>query len=145
MIPRRFHTSAFTWLLLLCLLVTPASLSGFVWCLGDDGHAQVELATAGDCAVDRDMPPPVAGPGVALDAGEDRCGPCLDLSSSHRWGSPRGRNSLAPASLPVALAPVVVALQRPLPDRFLTSRLVIDPAPRTPQQILHHRTIVLLT
>ncbi|MCM2264423.1 MAG: hypothetical protein NDI73_04430 [Desulfuromonadales bacterium] len=142
MLIRRLHKLPFLCLLVLSLLTSPASSLGYVWCLSADGHAALEAAMAGDCGMDNPAPIPVDTPDPALTV-EDDCGPCLDVSTSHQWGSPRSRQEETAVSIPAEFAPVAMAEYPSLPDPVL-NRPAVDAIPRTPDPILHHRTIVLL-
>ena len=144
MLIRRLHKLPFLGLLVLSLLTSPVSSFGYVWCLDADGHANLEAAVAGNCGLDNLAPTSANPPATPLIRGGDDCGPCLDVSPSHQWGSPRSRQHDAPVSLPAELVTVTVAAHTPLPDRLLNDRPPVDASPRTPDPILHHRTIVLL-
>ena len=144
MLIRRLHKLSFQCLLVLSLLTSPVSSLGYVWCLSADGHATLEAAMAGDCGLDNQFPLTADTLTPTLTGGADDCGPCLDVSPSHQWGTPRSRQGDTPVSLPAELATVTVAAHTPLPDRILNNRPPVDAIPRTPDPILHHRTIVLL-
>jgi hypothetical protein len=141
---RRLHNLPILCLLILCLLTSPSVSFGYVWCVSADGHATLEEAVAGDCGLDN---PPLAAGGTSLPslaASGDDCGPCLDVSPSRQWGSPRGRQNETPVSIPAEFAQVAVVAQTPLPGRLQTNHFVANPILRTPETILSHRTIVLL-
>jgi hypothetical protein len=144
MLIRRLHKLSFPCLLILSLLTSPVSTLGYVWCLSADGHATLEAAMAGDCGLDNQFPLTADTLTPTLTGGADDCGPCLDVSPSHQWGAPRSRQDDTPVNLPAELATVTVAAHAPLPDRTLNNRPPVDALPRTPDPILHHRTIVLL-
>jgi hypothetical protein len=138
---RRPHKLPVLCLLVLSLLTSPASSFGYVWCVSADGQATLETALGGDCGMDTatgDSPEP------SLAAEDDDCGPCHDVSVAHQWGSPRNRQSETPVSIPAELASVIVATHLSLSERLPINPLAVDPTPRTPEPILHHRTIVLL-
>ena len=144
MLIRHLHNLPILCLLILCLLTSPVSAFGYVWCVSADGHAVLEEAMAGDCGLDNPTPATDGNTAPALTIGADDCGPCLDISPAHQWGSPRTRQEQSPASIPAEFAPVAVVSSIPLPDRHQTSHFVATSPPRTPEPILHHRTIVLL-
>ena len=136
--------------LLVCLLIpgllaSSASASNYVWCVSADGdHAVLEFAPTGDCSLDECIP---TTDGVAtpdFEADPDGCGPCLDVSSSHQWNVSRGRQGDVPVELPADLPLVVLDAFNPLPERTLNPHRLVDPPPRIPEPIVHHRTIVLL-
>ena len=131
-------------LLVLNLVTSPASSLGYVWCLSADGRASLEAAMAGDCGLDNPVPTTAVAPAPALTGGVDDCGPCLDISPSQQWGSPRSRQDGNPASCPAELAAVTVAAHHPVPERILNTPSVADVILRTPDPLLLHRTIVLL-
>ena len=131
-------------LLALSLLTNPVGAYGYVWCLGDDGHAVVETAMAGDCKVDCDAPFSANAPLLSVDADDDGCGPCLDVSTSHQYRTPNNRDDETLIISLAEAAPVVVAVHMPLPELSLNSNLFTDPPPRIPDLILLHRTTVLL-
>ena len=141
---RRLHRMPILCLLVLCLLTSPASSFGYVWCVGADGHATLEAALAGDCGMDSPAPPAGDFLAPALIAETDDCGPCLDISSLPRWGSGRARGTDAPVSIPVPLAAAASAPYLPLPDRLPAHHCVASLTPRPPDPIRHHRTTVLL-
>ena len=141
---RRFLHLPLACLLALSLLTNPVSAFGYVWCLGDDGHAVVETAMAGDCKVDCDAPFSANAPLLSVDADDDGCGPCLDVSTSHQYRTPNNRGDQTLITSLVAAAPVIVAAYIPLPALSLNRNLFTDPPPRIPDLILHHRTTVLL-
>jgi hypothetical protein len=141
---RRLHKLPLLSLLVLSLLTSPLSSLGYVWCLSADGHATLEAAMAGDCGLDDLAPTGANTPVAAWTGGGDDCGPCLDVSPSHQWGSPRSRQADTSSSFATELSPVTVATYSKLPDLSLNNHRTAATIPRTPDPILHHRTIVLL-
>ena len=146
---RRLHKLPFLCLLVLCLLTSPATSFGYVWCVSDTGHATLETAVDGVCSLDLPTRPVGDFPILALNAESHDCdpypcGPCHDFSDTLRWGSASEHDTETAVSIPAAHASAIVATPLSLPDRFLTSRLDADPTPRTPETIRYHRTIVLL-
>jgi hypothetical protein len=143
---RRFPHLPLLCVLVLCLLTSPVSPFGYVWCLNADGHVELEAARADDCSLD--CPPLSAGnpPTFTIDAEASGCGPCLDVSTTLQWGSVRGRDSRggSPVSLPTPFTPPAVAAHTPQASNLLTKGLVAETSPRISEPILHHRTIVLL-
>jgi hypothetical protein len=146
---RRLHKLPLLCLLVLCLLTSPASSFGYVWCVSDAGHATLETASDDVCSLD--LPTRLVGdfPILTLNADANDCdpypcGPCRDISNTLRWGPASDHDTETAVSIPASHASVIVATLLSLPDRFLTSRLAADLTPRTPDSILYHRTIVLL-
>ena len=141
---RRLHNLPVLCVLVISLLTSPVSALGYVWCFNADGYAALEAAMAGDCSTET---PSLGLDGIAtpsLTAGEDDCGPCLDVSPSHQYSTPNGRDDETLLLSLADSAPAVVAVNLPLPERSLNKKLFTDPPPRTPDLILHHRTTVLL-
>lgn len=141
---RRLHKLPLLCLLVLSLLTSPLSSLGYVWCLDADGHATLEAAVAGDCGLDKPAPTTTDHPALSLTGGDDDCGPCLDVSPSHQWGSPRSRQVDTPSSFAAEFSPVTVATYSKLTQLSLNNHPSAATIPRTPDPILHHRTIVLL-
>lgn len=132
-------------LLIVNLLISPAVTSGYVWCVTDDGHSFLEEAFAGDCAADDHVGEAENIASADLPSiNADGCGPCLDISASHRWGNSRSRQDELPVGRLVGIAPTTDVSPVPLPERELNTHRTIAAAPRTPDLILHHRTTVLL-
>ena len=144
MLIRRLHKLPLLCLLVLSLLTSPLSSLGYVWCLDADGHATLETAVAGDCGLDKPAPTTTDNSTSSLTGGGDDCGPCLDVSPSHQWGSPRTRLADTPSCCPAEFTPVTVARYSKLPELSVNNHPTTATIPRTPDPILHHRTIVLL-
>lgn len=133
-------------LLIIGLLASSASASNYVWCVSADGdHSVLEFAPSGDCSQDDCSP---AAEGIAVSALEantaDGCGPCLDVSSAHQWNVSRNRAGDFSVDLPATLPLVALDAFNSLPEQFLNTYQLVDPPPRIPDQILRHRTTVLL-
>ena len=107
-------------LLMISLLISPAVTSGYVWCVATDKHSFRKEAAVGDFASDNYV-----------------------ANMAFRWGHSDPRQGHQPASLPVGI-PATVSADVPLPERNLNSHRVVASAPRISDQILQHRTIVLL-
>ncbi|NJC87721.1 MAG: hypothetical protein FIB02_04180 [Desulfuromonas sp.] len=141
---RRVHNLPILCLLLLCLLTSPVSTFGYVWCVSADGRATLEEAMVGDCGLDTPAAPADSAATSSLTIDADDCGPCLDVSPSHQWGSPRTRQNETSVGVPAEFVPVTVKTYALFPDQLQTGHFAVSPSPRTPDPILHHRTIVLL-
>jgi hypothetical protein len=143
---RRLHLLPLLWLLIAGLLASPVTSFGYVWCLDDDGHAALETARGGGCGGDTVAPCAADNPdgSASLAAGEDDCGPCLDITAAPHWNLTRGRDGSSPDPQPVFFILPGVTL-RPVPADF-SSAIAPRPeaVPRRSAQLLAHRTIVLL-
>jgi hypothetical protein len=142
---RRLHHIPLLCLLIISLLISPAVMSGYVWCVTEDGHGFLEEAIAGDCAAGNHGEAAANIASAALSSeDDDGCGPCLDISTSHHWGNSRSRQDELQVSLLVGVAPTTVVAPVLLPDRDLNNHRVVETSPRIPDPLLHHRTTVLL-
>lgn len=142
---RRLRHLPLLCLLIISLLISPAVMSGYVWCVTEDGHGFLEEAIAGDCAADNHVEEAANIASAALSSAEDDgCGPCLDISTSHHLGTSRSRLDEQQASLFAGIAPTTVAAPVLLPDRDLNNHRIVVVPPRIPDPLLHHRTTVLL-
>lgn len=132
-------------LLLVFTLMTIGSVPGFAWCIGQDGHIEIEFAAAGDCCVGSSeltiTPNGLSDQSVHID--QDHCGPCLDLFlqchnvvSVNRFHKDTVVAGFCIENDIVAGIPSAVKL--------LLGNLVPQPPPRISQAILAHRTTVLL-
>ena len=146
---RRLHKLPLVCLLVLCLLTSPASSFGYVWCVSDAGHATLETALDGVCSLDLPTRPVGDFPILTLNADANDCdpypcGPCRDISNTLVWGPASGHDTETNISILASDAPAIVATHISLPDRFLLNHRATDITLRTPDSILYHRTIVLL-
>jgi len=108
-------------LLIISLLITPAATSGYAQGVAADDRSLRNEVIAGDCASDKFIE-----------------------NAPYRWGKFPPRPGQQPGSLPASFLATTVAAQLPLPEHQLNSHRIINPTPRIPDLILHHRTIVLL-
>ena len=131
-------------LLLTFVLTTVGSVPGFAWCIGEDGHFEIEYIATGDF-----------GGGVTGSSGnmtgessiqidEDHCGPCLDfIFQSHEAMSanrPHHKTSKSHDVFALKIFPSITCQT----VKLVVGNLVPQPPPRISQAILEHRTIVLL-
>jgi hypothetical protein len=149
MLIRRLHKLPFLCLLLLCLLTSPASSFGYVWCVSDAGHATLETALDDVCSLDLPTRPVGDFPILTLNADANDCdpypcGPCRDISNSLRWGPASDHDTETNISILASDSPAIIATHISLPDRFLLNHRAAGTTLRTPDSILNHRTIVLL-
>jgi len=132
--------------LLVFLLTGQAAAQGYVWCLGEDGHAALEYAASTSC-----RPAPVepcrdghAGGMPGALAGDEHCGPCLDIPAvfdAARRPAQSPREYFPPQAGPAARVEIS---RHPRCVPLLTADLQPQPPPRISQAILAHRTVVLL-
>jgi hypothetical protein len=67
--------------LLIYLSTAPLQLSGYVLCIGSDGHVEFEVAVDGRCTDTHDLNERHADVVISsVTAGESHCGSCLDLA-----------------------------------------------------------------
>ena len=107
--------------LIINLLINPAVTSGYAWEDTADSHSLRNQAVAEDCASDNYVE-----------------------SATYRWGNSYSRQGHQPDSLFTGIAATTAVALIPLPERKLNNHRLANPSPRIPDQILHHRTIVLL-
>ncbi len=121
------------------MLVGQTSGYSYVWCFGIDGHTVLEQAHD-SCCDEHKSQHDVLSSEVSV----DHCGPCLDLLPSSSYASNRSRDVLMSLDtlvmVPVVDDPFLRLTSMPLQPQ----RVVADFVPRISDQILHHRTIVLL-
>jgi len=138
--PRKWHGFV---LLLAFVVTTLGSVPGFAWCIGEDGHFEIEYIAAEGCGGETVASDIIAGsPSVHID--EDHCGPCRDfyLPSPEAMSA----NRFHPKTLP---SPDFIASNR-IPSitfqaaSLIVANLVPQPPPRISQAVLEHRTTVLL-
>jgi hypothetical protein len=118
---RRLQNLSILNLLIISLLINPVVTSGYGWCVAADNHSLQEEAIARDCASDNYVE-----------------------NAAYRWGNFSPRQGNQPGSLLASILPTTAIAPVPSPERNLNTLRVVDTSPRIPDQILHHRTIVLL-
>jgi len=131
--------------LLIFLLTGQIGVQGYVWCLGEDGHAALEYAAGDSCGPgaqtqDRDC----HGEGIFdLPSQDEHCGPCLDIPHSLDAASRRTQDH---KGFPFHFGFPAMVQGSPVPTfaRTLTANLYPQPPPRISQTILSLRTVVLL-
>lgn len=118
---RRLQNLPGLYLLIVSLLISPAVTSGYAWGVAADKHSFREEAIAGDCASHNYVE-----------------------NAAYRRGNAHPRQGHQPAGLLANVFPTTVMAPVSPPERNLNTHRIIDASPRVPDQILHHRTIVLL-
>lgn len=142
--PSRYSVSLIA--LLIFLLTGQTGVQGYVWCLGEDGHTELEYAeyvTCGSAEAER-MQDCHAGDGLTENhVDEDHCGPCLDIPTFLEAASRRNLDDLAfKTPLPV---PRFVGITTPaVVQQAFVGNLRAQPPPRISETIRAHRTVVLL-
>lgn len=132
-------------LLLVIFLLTSMGTFGYAWCVGDDGHVEVNYAAATGCC-NQDQSPYSGGqsgsPGLSR-AGADYCGLCLDFDAQ-KYEAVFFKRIKKSAVL--SLEPLTKGAS--YPNAISNSGLVAKMSPqqqfRVAQIILALRTIVLL-
>jgi len=128
-------------LLLPAFILTSASeVFGLSWCVGNDGHFELERGTGHDCDDEnfgRNAAPIIPG------ANYECCGPCLDLSIPNEAYIVKRlkRVSVAPNDVVSLNVFPRNTIQR---AKLLAGNLITQHPPRISQTILAHRTVVLL-
>lgn len=133
----RHLVSIFSFILI--LLVGQTSSAGYVWCFGIDGHTVLE-PVHDSCCGEQKAQLDMLGSEVSV----DHCGSCLDLLLSSRYASQRLRDDLLSFESVVVVSPVPEPFLRVATLPLQPQSIVADVVPRIRDQILHHRTIVLL-
>jgi hypothetical protein len=121
MFVRRLQNLPILYLLIISLLISPAVTSGYAWGVATDKHSFQKETVAGDFASDNYV-----------------------ANMAFRWGHFDPRQGHQPASLLAGVTSTTFLAHFPLPERNLNFHLVVGSSPRISDQILHHRSIVLL-
>lgn len=131
-------------LLLTFVLTTLVSVPGFAWCIGEDGHFEIEYEAIKGCGIGAigSTVDPVDGSSVHIK--EDNRGACLDiyLQSGEAISNKRLYEKVIKTADTLALsAPPLFTSQA---VKMVIANLVPRPPQRITQAVLDHRTIVLL-
>jgi len=118
---RRLQNLPILCLLISSLLISPVITSGYAWGVTADNHSLRNEVGAGECASDSYL-----------------------ANTAYRWGHSHPRQGHQSDSLLAGITPTAVLAHIPLSERNFNIHRVVDTSPRIPDQILHHRTIVLL-
>jgi hypothetical protein len=144
---KKRNSSRFS-LLLVCLLVLLVAgqglASGFVLCIGGDGHPAYEQAFAGKCTPVQPSCPAAEVCSCASCA-DDSCGPCQDISafSDSLHGRSRGDQDLS-TQLPLPAMSTVPSPAFTSFIRELTANLFPLPPPQPYTALSSLRTVILL-
>lgn len=133
----RHLVSIFSFILI--LLVGQTSGASYVWCFGIDGHTVLEQAHD-SCCEEHKSEHDVLSSEVSV----DHCGPCLDLLPSSSYASNRLRDVLMSLDALVMAPSVDESFFRLTSLPLQPQSVIADFVPRIRDQILHHRTIVML-
>ena len=118
---RRLQNLPILYLLIISLLINSAVTSGYVWGIAADKSSCRQEAISAHYASDNYVE-----------------------NAAYRWGDPRTRQGHQPGSLLAGITPTTVVVPVPPVERHLNTHRIVTSPPRTPDHILHHRTIVLL-
>lgn len=121
MLIRRLQNLPILYLLIITLLINSAVTSGYAWGIAADKNSYRQEAVAANYACDNYV-----------------------KNAAYRWGDTRTRQGHQPSSLLASIATPAVVVPAPPLARNLNTHLIGNSSPRTPDHILHHRTIVLL-
>lgn len=121
MLIRRLRNLPILYLLIISLLINLAVASGYALGVAGDSHSLRNETIAGDYAADNDVE-----------------------NAAYRWGNSHSRQGHQLSSLLASIPLANGLVQVPLLERNLNTPQLINPSPRIRDQILHHRTTVLL-
>lgn len=130
-------------LLLTFVLTALSSVPGFAWCIGEDGHFEIEYVIDGNCDTASSSS---GGTAVvsSLHIDEDHCGSCLDVYLQPHDVFSAKRLNYEALNAPDVFALGTILSSTSQADRQVKTNLVPQPPPRILQSILNHRTTVLL-
>lgn len=132
-------------LLLVFVFTTLGSVPGFAWCIGEDGHFDVEYVATDDFGdVTNTAPGRLPGESI-IHNDDDHCGPCLDLylQSHEVISASRLHNKATKSTDILALNTTIPSITSQAIKRAVEN-LASQPPPRISQAIREHRMIVLL-
>jgi hypothetical protein len=133
--------------LLIFLLSGQASVLGYVWCLGERGHSELESISNKGCGSDqpwqaKDCHDDIGA--VESHSAEDHCGPCVDFYIQiHDVKTSKKLKSISPVSIDTFSTDSLTSLASPA-EKMVVGNLASQPPPRISSHVLTHRTVVLL-
>lgn len=133
----RHLVSIFSFILI--LLVGQTSGASYVWCFGVNGQTVLEPAHD-SCSDEHRSQHDVLNHEVSL----EHCGSCLDVLPNSSYASQRLRDDLLSFESIVLASPSTELFLRMAFLPAQSQNVVAVVAPRIREQILHHRTIVML-
>jgi len=110
-----------------------------VWCFGADGHTVLEPAHD-SCCDEHKSQHDVLNTEFSL----EHCGSCLDVLPNSSYASQRLRDDLLSFESFTLVLPTTELFLRVASLPVQRPSIVADVVPRIREQILHHRTIVML-
>jgi hypothetical protein len=127
------------------ILASASEVLGFSWCVGNDGHVELERGTNHDCGAEnfanenfgRNAAP------IILGTSNECCGPCLDLSIQNEAYIIKRLKKITVAPTD-AISLNVFPRNTVRKAHLLVSNLITQHPPRISKTILAHRTVVLL-
>ena len=141
---RRGFRKISNYILLLTFVFTAlSSVPGFAWCIGEDGHFEIEYVTDGNCdAASGSSRGTAVVSSIHID--EDHCGSCFDvyLQPHDVFSAKRVIHEALKSPDVFTLATILSSTSQA--NRLVKTNLVPQPPPRNLQSILKHRTTVLL-
>ena len=126
------------------VLTTLGSVPGFAWCIGEDGHFEIEFVTPikHDNSTTGSSNNISKVPFAHID--NDHHGPCLDLYLHSQevlsTNKHHSKDNKSPKSYAFNAPPSIASKTSSL----IVGNLISQPPPRIVKAILKHRTIVLL-
>jgi hypothetical protein len=133
-------------LLLPAFILTSASeVLGFTWCVGNDGHVELERGTGHDCGDENFASENYcknASP-IIFGTSYECCGPCLDLSLQNEAYIVKRLKKITVAHSD-AINLNVFPRNAVRKTNLLVRNLITQHPPRISKTILAHRTVVLL-
>jgi len=128
------------------LIASAGDMLGYAWCLGEDGHVEINYVTSNGCCDSNFENSHSARPDVATlhQSSDNHCGSCLDFSTQPNEAvfskrlkrtSSGSINAISSNSFPSISAQNA---------KLVVGNLASQPPPRISQTILAHRTVVLL-
>ena len=128
------------------LIASAGDMLGYAWCLGDDGHVEIQYVTSNGCCDSNLENSHSVRPDVATlhQSSDNHCGSCLDFSTQPNEAVFSKRLKR------VSSGSIKIISSNSFPSisaqnvKLVVSNLASQPPPRVSQAILAHRTVVLL-
>ncbi|PLX91025.1 MAG: hypothetical protein C0614_00090 [Desulfuromonas sp.] len=132
-------------LLLVFVFTTLGSVPGFAWCIGEDGHFEIEYVATSDCGDIATNSPGNIVEESSVHFDVDHCGPCLDFYlQSHETISVRRLLETTTKRADILALNTKISSVTSQSVKRGVENLASQPSIRISQVILEHRKIVLL-